>query len=616
MRSVKQSIVNFRDQSRAGVSARWSRTALLLCGRDCSSRNAKIGQLLEFFGIPWRTVSIDEMNAESVTFEAGECCVLGYAPDVAGALGSVAGFGGGLPRWMKEAHSVYVFGFDETDDCKNLLRYLTGDPRATIRSLDRPNAYASFSAHLREMCGPMSGMGVPVELHDGDVVFDVPPSSEGFHNIITTTGGQSFVRVICQGVRFYLNASSNVIDIDLPSEKHFDVKEHFCSAVPITMYLKWAFRDVCWNNPQTNACLIIDDPLLKPRYGFLNFSELSELMDERSFTTAVAFIPWNWRRTNRHTVTLLRRRSDRFSVAVHGCDHTGSEFATRSAPLLDSKIRTAKQRMDSLVQRTSLHYDRIMVFPQGVFSPETGRALKLNGFIAAVNTEVAPWHNDGNDTKIRDLWDIAIMKYGTFPIFTRRYPIAGIENFAFDAILGKPCLIAAHHDVFKGHGRDLADFVNRLNSLNWNLCWRPLGEVLNRSFRVLTESDETIVIRMFSESLSVENLRVDSREAVFIKDENDPHCVEAVTCNQNPVDFNCDGGYLTFRIRLMPKETAQVRVIYFGDQTVGAHRKHATIRYMVRTRLRRYLSEFRDNYVSQSDFLHKNATWIRARLRG
>src|SRR5208283_4412128 len=147
------------------------------------------------------------------------------------------------------------------------------------------------------------------------------------------------------------------------------------------------------------------------------------------------------------------------SLVVHGCDHTAGEFAERSPALLDRKIRTSIQRMERFRRTASIEADRVMVFPQGQFSPETGRALKLNGFVAAVNTEVSPAQRAANETTIADLWSVAIMKYGTFPILTRRYPHHGIENFAFDAILGKPCLIAAHHEAFKDHARNLVDFV-------------------------------------------------------------------------------------------------------------------------------------------------------------
>jgi hypothetical protein len=613
MQSLELSLPQSPNGYSASAATPSARTALLFLGKKPSSQDHKLTQLLEFFGIVWKAVAVDEIGAGPPPLSRGQCCIFCSAPDL-GRVFQDLEFRCALTVWMKEAHSVYIYGFEETDVCRNLLRFLTDDAQATVRHLNGPPESMSMTSNFSEICGPMSGMRVPIDAAKGEVLFGITPRAEKFQSIIKTSDGQVFVRVMCQGISFYLNSSSRIVDINSPAEKNFDVKEHFCDAVPITMYLKWAFRDVCWNSPETNACLVIDDPLLKPRYGFLNFRELLELMDEKSFTTAIAFIPWNWRRTDRHTVELLRSRSDRFSLAVHGCDHTGSEFATRSGSVLDSKIQAAKQRMNAFVERTSLPYDPIMVFPQGVFSPETGRALKLNGFVAAVNTEVAPWQSEANETTVRDLWDTAIMKYGSFPIFTRRYFSSGIENFAFDAILGKPCLIAAHHDVFKGHGRDLTDFVEKLNSLKWSLYWRSLGEALEHSFRVLTGGNEITTIRMFSESQIIENPSVKPREVMFMKQESEPERVRAVTVNQNPIDYNCEDGYLRFRFPLLPKETAKVRVRYF--ENIAADCGKADIAYRLKTPLRRYLSEFRDNYLSQSDFLHKSATWISQRLKG
>jgi hypothetical protein len=109
-------------------------------------------------------------------------------------------------------------------------------------------------------------------------------------------------------------------------------------------------------------------------------------MEERNFTTTVAFIPWNWRRTSCNVVNLFRQHPERFSLVVHGCDHTASEFATQTTPLLNRRIKMAIERMDRLYQRTSMRYERVMVFPQGRFSRESGYALKVNGFMAAANS--------------------------------------------------------------------------------------------------------------------------------------------------------------------------------------------------------------------------------------
>src|SRR5688500_12960665 len=106
-------------------------------------------------------------------------------------------------------------------------------------------------------------------------------------------------------------------------------------------------------------------------------------------------------------------------------------------------------------QRSGSEHAPAMNSPPGVFSHEGPPVLKLNAFVAAVNTEIAPVNNGPARTAVRDVWDTAILSYGTFPIYTRRYASHGIENFAFDLLLGKPCFIVAHHEFFRDGGAAL-----------------------------------------------------------------------------------------------------------------------------------------------------------------
>ena len=132
------------------------------------------------------------------------------------------------------------------------------------------------------------------------------------------------------------------------------------------------------------------------------------------------------------------------------------------------------------------------------------------------------------------------MKYGGFPIFTRRYPSYGIENFAFDALLGKPCLITAHHDIFRRRTRGRLDFVDRLNSLHWKLVWRPLGETVRRSFRTRRLEDGTRAIEIFGSEMLLENSDTQPLDMVVLKRETDPGLVEAVSVNGRPVKFSLE----------------------------------------------------------------------------
>jgi hypothetical protein len=581
--------------------------AILLCEGKLSPDERNLAALLDFFGIPWKAASPREITRECASAESERSrgfCILSSAPCLAAVL-TTEGPDAELPAWMLGARSVYVYGFRDTTPCRTLLRFLTGAADGEIRKPVAREARVSVTSDFPEMCGPMSGIHASVQLSENDFCFGFQQQAEERQCMIAANCGELFVSLRRSGVQFFLNACSETVDIDAAAPKYFDVKEHFGSAVPIAMYLKWAFTDICWTGAEIRACLIVDDPLLKPRYGFLRFNDALAWMESHNFTTTIAFIPWNWRRTNHQTVRQFQLHNDRLSLCVHGCDHTAGEFAARSTAELNRRIKTAGQRMESLAQRTSLPYDKIMVFPQGAFSPEAGRALKLNGFVAAVNTEVAPSGGAGNETKIADLWNIAIMKYGTFPIFTRRYLTHGIENFAFDALLGKPCLMVAHHEVFKAQARELLEFIGKLNSLKWNLRWCSLGDAISHSFKIRKDAGGRRAIQMYAEHLVIENPSAEPREAVVVKQERDPDCVQAVMVNQKILNHVWEGDRLRFKLTMPPGERTEVHITYFDK--LDLDRRNDGIAYSIRIAARRHLSELRDNYVSRNDFLYATA---------
>jgi hypothetical protein len=576
--------------------------ALLLRGQSATAEDRNLTRLLEFFDIPCKTfdrhdAAVDEVEEQYAILSSVDC--------ILDALNGADSPGQSLPPWIMKARSVYIYGFHDDERSTKLLRSLTGGPQARVRPISVATTTVTVAGGSPEICGAMTGMRVPITLRSPGCVFDVGPESNAIQGIVRSDEGYVVLAVTYRGVRFYLNAWERTIDISAISAKYFDVKHFFCEAVPIVFYLKWAFRETARAMDETSACLIVDDPPLKRRYGFLDFREALNLMQQHNFTSTIAFIPWNWRRTYPRTLSIFQKHPERFSLVVHGCDHTKSEFAVRSTADLNKKIQISLQRIERFQRRASIDADRVMVFPQGQFSVETGRALKLNGFVAAVNTEVAPAQESTNETTIADLWNVAIMKYGTFPIFTRRYLHHGIENFAFDALLGKPCLIAAHHEVFKDHARDLVDFVRRLNSLKWNLVWRPLGEVVRRGFTSGRLDDGTRVVQMFACSLVLENQGSDAQKTLLMKEELDPDSVESVQVNQAPVEFSVEGGYLRAWLTAVPGETTNVRITYRNPLEAISGRVSSKTK--IKVAVNRYLSEFRDNYLSRSEFLYQSA---------
>src|SRR5215469_8305478 len=277
--------------------------AFLLHSGVLSPDDNRLGQVLNFFGIPWTPVATTELNEGNLATIAGgrsKYSILTSAPCLADVLS------GANPKvtreWLSLASSVFVFGFQTTEACRATLRNISGDPEANIRNLEGRQVTLEIAGDFPEMCGPMSGLRIRLEPEATDPAFAIRPDADGFRSLVAAPEGCLFARVIYCGTPFYCDASQRIVDIHRRSTTHFDVKKSFAGAVSLVMYLKWAFAGICWSAPETNASLIIDDPLLKPRYGFLDFRELLQLMKTETFTTTIAFIPWNWKRTNQNTV--------------------------------------------------------------------------------------------------------------------------------------------------------------------------------------------------------------------------------------------------------------------------------------------------------------------------
>jgi len=224
---------------------------------------------------------------------------------------------------------------------------------------------------------------------------------------------------------------------------------------------------------ETLACLIIDDPLLRPRYGCLDYEELLRAMEKHRFFTEIAFIPFNWNRSEERTVRLFREHPEYFGLCVHGCDHTSSEFARGSEADLRERAQTALWRMERHRERTGLSYDPVMVFPRGEFSGAAMRALADAGYWAAFNSTLKTV--DGGEVPVEEERKALSTLHHGFPLFLRRYP-TNREGFRQDVANGRPLLVVEHHGYFRDGGRALTELVDWINGLG-RVRWTSLGEI-------------------------------------------------------------------------------------------------------------------------------------------
>jgi hypothetical protein len=575
------------------------RLAVILQRDSPGMREERLGRILTFFGVPWISRSLADLAREATpTLGHREYAILGSSDTLAAALLMPAS-----QSLLQQAAAVYGYGIEDRTPLLRILSTLTNRQWKSLPPSGDPVPVRVTEA-LPELTGPMSGIefeGRPTAQKDAFVpsllARDAASDHEGaavddFVTIVSVGGAPSFVQLRHLGVPVYLCASEAMVDLDEPVRRHYyDVKDDYLSAVPLTMFITSMFREVIWRPHETGACLIIDDPLLKTRYGFCDFLRWRDRMREHRFTTCIAFIPWNWRRTTRRASEFFRSESDWFSVSIHGCDHTAAEFGSSSVDLLDRRARLAQTRMRKHQARTGIRHDPVMVFPHGAFSSVCPEILKLNGFVASVNTEIAPVDADQPTTRIRDVWDLAILRYGSFAIYTRRYQHHGLENFAFDLLLGKPCFIVAHHESLRDGGASLLTLIDRLQALNCTLKWQSPGHIVSRAYR-RRRVDGLEQVEMYANEIRIVNSEDRDLRVHIRKRETMPGAVTQCLANGVNVPWTRETDSVVCEGEIRPGTEWLFKLVY--STGAARHIDGDPLRYKLSVAARRMLSELRD----------------------
>jgi hypothetical protein len=567
--------------------------ALLLTADYASADDHRAERLLNFFGVRYLKRRATELGLPE-NKSAEKYRLVCSAQAFARAMGSPQNASGNANLLARQIHSVFLYSNGDPVAVANAVSQLSGVAISIRRGAGRVTQW-----HIANDSDGMFGAMRDLHIQPSATYLR---SGDFFHTdggsltpLIAGEDKAAFLKVSCNGLPVFLS-SERLIDIDAElTTFNFDIRDHFFSAVPFVSYIRWAFPSSSWHAPETSASLIIDDPLLKPTHGFVDFHELLSLMKRHNFSTNVAFIPWNWRRSAPEVVRLFRENPKHFSLSVHGCDHTRAEFGSSSQQRLYWKAQQALERMNRHQSITGICHDPVMVFPQGIFSEAAMNALKRTDLIASVNNDIISADSRPRGITISDVWDIAVMRY-SFPLFTRRYPWEGIENFAFDALLGKPAIAVIHHDYCSDHCARLVNFIDQVNALPSAPIWRNLGEVIRRSYRQREDSLGAVEVEMYGTELRIENHSGQSKRFLITRRESEPSAIHRICKEAQEITWRQTNGRTEFEIELNPGQN-QVIKIKFQD-LAGKERNGDSLPYRLKTMLRRYLCEIRDNYIA------------------
>lgn len=487
----------------------------------------------------------------------------------------------------------------ETD--QNLLRTWSGGEIVGARALPR-------SEDLRYSIGSIAG--VTEQLTNLEIPFQ---GKEGFSFVLAGRSGAYEV----MSVRSDRQVVPVFVETDLRQQKVFllckqklaedrvargaeSTEAAFSPIAPVMIFTKFCAGSRGWHALEHYANFTIDDPWLREPYGFLNYTGLLKEMQEHNFHTTIAFIPWNYDRSEAGVVALFRNYPERYSICIHGDNHDHKEFDDFKSKAFNLQIAAVRQslaRMEEFQRLTGIPYDHVFVFPHNIGSESILKQLKTDNFTATINSLNVPINRNRPPSLLFTLRPVTL-SFAGFPSIARFSPSMQdrLTFIAINGFLDNPVLFYAHHDFF-ATGIDAFDAVaDQVNKIQPNTRWRSVGDIAKHLYLVRLRADSEYDVRAFSNDLELNNAF--GRDSVFYiqRPESDPAGIALVSVDGRPATYQVDSGILQVMVKIPAGESRHVVIRYKNDlDLVSVSISKSSLRvYFLRT-----VSDFRDITLSK-----------------
>jgi hypothetical protein len=377
----------------------------------------------------------------------------------------------------------------------------------------------------------------------------------------------------------------------------------FSPAAAIMMFVRHAAGERGWHTVGSFANFTIDDPWLTEPFGCLSYKAILAEMNQHDFHTTIAFIPWNFDRSEPEVVELFQSHRNRFSICFHGNNHKSQEFAEYSKVPLAEQIACIKQgvaRMAKLKELTRLGYDRVMVFPHRIAPESTLAALKQYAFLATANSDNIPLGATAPNDPLFYLRP-GTLKFANFPTLLRysaEVPVPRLE-LAINIFLGNPLLFYGHECMFASGIGAFNPVADAVNTLQPDTQWTTPGTIAQHLYLIRKGRGADYDVNMLSCSTTLTNPASDTALFRVSKQENCTPAIRSLAVNGQRWNFQVADGLLSFEVSLDAGESAQVEIAYESeipqaDTDCSKNNLHVA--------LIRWISDFRDRTLSRNRF--------------
>jgi hypothetical protein len=506
-----------------------------------------------------------------------------------------------LRRGREGSVPLLILGVTPETD-QTLLRKWSGGVASGAGTLNSSSGLRYVVGNESVVTQQLTGFQFPFP-GDKSIYFHLENQSNAQVIMAVRKGRQSFpifIETNVHGQKVFL-LSNTPLSVDNAADWHADdTEDAFEKIAPVIVFTKYCAGERGWHALHHYANLTVDDPWLREPYGNLRFEGLLEEMEKHNFHTTVAFVPWNYDRSEANVVSLFRRHPDRFSICIHGDDHAHKEFTdyvSRPLNLQVSALRQSVARMEKFHALTGISYDRVMVFPHSIAPEHTLEALKANGYLATINSQNVPM-DSVRPAGLLFAMRPTTLSFGGF-LSIIRYPVVEPTpgyRVAIEDFLDNPLFYYAHQDLF-AKGIDAFDgLADEVNTIEPDTNWRSVGDIVKHLYLLRLRGDLNYDVLALSSSFLLDNTF--GRDVVFHikRAESGSTPITSVSVDGRPISFQLHEGYLDLHLLVPAGETRSI-VIQYKNATDFASintSKRSLYVYALRN-----ISDFRDITLSR-----------------
>ena len=490
----------------------------------------------------------------------------------------------------------------ETDP--SLLGIWSGNTAIGVSSLGGSTTLHYVVGKVPELTQQLAGLEFPFP-GDKTFFFDMAGHVNAKVILAVESNHQAFPTFIeevdLHGQKLFLLCKTHSSGDNTADKIPDSVDSAFEEIAAVMMFTKYCAGERGWHTLHHYANFTIDDPWLREPYGYVDYKGLFGEMEKHDFHTTIAFIPWNYDRSQPEVVSLFRNHPDRFSISVHGDNHDHKEFTDYRSKPLAAQVRDLKQalvRMDQFQALTGIPYDKVMIFPHSIAPEQTLGALKTYNYLATVNSSNVP-QNTIRSTSLPETLRPVTLSFEGFPSISRYSTEVDVSQayVAINQFLGNPLFFYDHSDYFsKGIGAfdQVADKVNKLEPATE---WRGLGEIVRHLYAVKLRDDSDYDVLAFSNDICLENTVGRSSTFYVQKKEIGGYALNAVTVDGRTHPYTFQDGQIRLDVPIPSGGTRCVAITYANDlQSTPVNLTHDSfVVYLLRRG-----SDFRDIYLAKS----------------